>query len=221
MIKAVLFDLDGTLVNTLGDLSYGVNVELSSRGFPTHEPNAYKMFAGNGIPKMVERAAPAGTDPEILKEITDSFVKYYSVHYADYTSAYSGTKELLVTLKEKGYKVAVVTNKAQGPAELVVGKFFGNSFDLIFGQKPGIPAKPDPTAAILAMKELGVTPSECVFMGDSGVDVKTAVNSGAYPVGVLWGFRDEAELKGAGAKELIENPLELLSIIDKLNSEEK
>lgn len=221
MIKAVLFDLDGTLVDTLGDLSKGVNAELSKRGYPTHPKDAFKIFVGNGIPKMVERAAPADIAPEVLKEITDSFVAYYSVHYADYTEAYSGTTELISAVKEKGLKVAVVTNKAQGPAELVVNKFFGDSFDLIFGQKPGIPAKPDPTAALLAMKELGVTPNECVFMGDTGIDVETGVNSGAYPVGVLWGFRDEAELKGAGAKELIENPLELISIIDKLNSEEK
>ena len=221
MIKAVLFDLDGTLVNTLGDLSKGVNAELAKRGYPTHPKDAFKIFVGNGIPKMVERAAPVGTTPEVLKEMTDSFVAYYSVHYADYTEAYSGTAELISAVKDKGIKVAVVTNKAQGPAELVVNKFFGDSFDLIFGQKPGIPAKPDPTAALLAMEALGVTPNECVFMGDSGVDVETGVNSGAYPVGVLWGFRDEAELKGAGAKELIENPLELISIIDKLNSEEK
>lgn len=221
MIKAVLFDLDGTLVDTLGDLSYGVNAELSKRGYPTHPKDAFKIFAGNGIPKMVERAAPAGTDPEILKEITDSFVKYYSVHYADYTEAYSGTAELVKAIKEKGLKVAVVTNKAQGPAELVVKKFFGDSFDLIFGQMPGIPAKPDPTAALLAMEALGVTPNECVFMGDSGVDVETGVNSGAYPVGVLWGFRDEKELTENGARSLIKTPQELVSVIDKLNSEEK
>lgn len=221
MIKAVLFDLDGTLVNTLGDLSFGVNNELSKRNFPIHEPNAYKMFVGNGIPKMVERAAPVGTDESVLKEMTDSFVEYYSVHYADFTTAYSGTKELLETLKEKGIKVAVVTNKAQGPAELVIDKFFGNAFDLIFGQKPGIPAKPDPTAAIMAMKELSVNADECIFLGDSGVDVKTAVNSGAYPVGVLWGFRDETELLQNGAKKLINDPQELIKIIDDINSEEK
>ncbi|MBR5451921.1 MAG: HAD-IA family hydrolase [Clostridia bacterium] len=221
MIKAVLFDLDGTLLDTLGDLSRGVNAELSKRGYPTHPKDAFKNFAGNGIPKMVERAAPKDIDPDELKEITDSFISHYSVHYADYTEVYSGIAELIKAVKDKGIKVAVVTNKAQGPAELVVNKFFGDSFDLIFGQKPGIPAKPDPTAALLAMKELGVTPKECVFMGDSGVDVETGVNSGAYPVGVLWGFRDETELKGAGAKELIKNPLKLISIIDKLNSEEK
>ena len=127
LIKAVLFDLDGTLVNTLGDLSKGVNAELAKRGYPTHPKDAFKIFVGNGIPKMVERAAPVGTTPEVLKEMTDSFVAYYSVHYADYTEAYSGTAELISAVKDKGIKVAVVTNKAQGPAELVVDKFFGDS----------------------------------------------------------------------------------------------
>ncbi len=219
MIKAVLFDLDGTLLNTLGDLSVGVNAELVKYGFPTHEANAFKLFAGNGMAKMVERAAPEGTDAETLCEMTASFVEYYTEHFADYTEIYEGIPELLTALQDKGYMLAVVTNKAQAPAEKVVNLFFGDTFNLIFGQRKGIPAKPDPTAALLTMKELGVEPEECIFLGDSGVDIKTGANSGAYPVGVLWGFRDIKELTENGATETINNPLELLDIIKKKNEE--
>ena len=218
MIKAVLFDLDGTLADSLIDLADGVNRAISSKGFPTHEVEAFKYFVGDGIPKMIERALPADCrNTEMVNEIKDIFLPYYAVHYADNTYAYSGMPELVDTLKNQGFIVAVVTNKEQDMANEVVTSLYGNVFDLIFGKRDGIPAKPDPTAALMAMEELGVKPEECVFLGDSGMDVATAVNSGAVPIGELWGFRKEDELLANGAKYIISKPQELLDIIKELN----
>lgn len=218
MIKAVLFDLDGTLADSLIDLADGVNRALKAKGYPTHEVEAFKYFVGDGIPKMIERALPPEhrTSDEV-NEIKDVFLPYYAVHYADNTYAYEGMPELVNTLKSQGFIVAVVTNKEQAMANEVVTSLYGDVFDLIFGKRDGIPAKPDPTAALMAMEELGVTPNECVFIGDSGMDVATAVNSGAVPVGELWGFRKENELLENGAKYIINKPEELLDIIEELN----
>ena len=218
MIKAVLFDLDGTLADSLIDLADGVNRAIAQKGFPTHPVEAFKYFVGDGIPKMIERALPeSNRDADTVNEIKDIFLPYYAVHYADNTYAYEGMPELVNTLKQQGFIVAVVTNKEQNMANEVVLSLYGNVFDLIFGKRDGIPAKPDPTAALMAMEELGVTPQECVFIGDSGMDVATAVNSGAVPVGELWGFRKEDELLANGAKYIISKPSELLDVIKELN----
>ena len=218
MIKAVLFDLDGTLADSLIDLADGVNRAISQKGFPTHEVEAFKYFVGDGIPKMIERALPEEhRNANMVNEIKDIFLPYYAVHYADNTYAYAGMPQLVNTLKNQGFIVAVVTNKEQDMANEVVTSLYGDVFDLIFGKRDGIPAKPDPTAALMAMEELGVKPHECVFIGDSGMDVATAVNSGAVPVGELWGFRKEDELLANGAKYIISKPEELLEIIKDLN----
>lgn len=218
MIKAVLFDLDGTLVNSLGDLASSTNYALSKFGFPARKTDEYKYFAGDGIPKMLERALPEGhKDKETVEKMLPYFFEHYSVHYADKSYAYEGVKELILSLKNMGIKVAVVTNKAQEMADIVISKFYGNLFDLILGKREGIPAKPDPAAAFMAMDILGVKPDECVFIGDSGMDVATGVNSGAYPVGELWGFRKRDELVLNGAASIIEKPEQLLNIIKELN----
>lgn len=218
MIKAALFDLDGTLANSLEDLAQGVNLALTTYGYPTHETEAFKYFVGDGIPKMIERALPEGErDADNIEKLRKIFHAHYSVHYADNTYAYSGVPELVNTLKSKGFLVAVVTNKAQDMADIVVNKLYGDAFDLVFGQRAGIPAKPDPTAALMAMQQLGVTPEECVFLGDSGMDILAAVNSGAVPVGETWGFRKEDELLENGAKYIINTPDELMNIIEELN----
>lgn len=218
MIKAVLFDLDGTLVDSLTDLANGVNRALEIKGYPTHPIESFKYFVGDGIPKMIERSLPEGCrSTETINEIKDLFLEYYAVHYADNTYAYKDMPQLVNTLKVKGFIIAVVTNKAQNMADRVVTSLYGDVFDLIFGKRDGIPAKPDPTAALMAMKELGVAPEECVFIGDSGMDVATAVNSGAVPVGELWGFRKKDELLSGGAQYIISKPHELLDIIEELN----
>lgn len=214
MIKAVLFDLDGTLVNSLDDLANACNYALRCNNFPVHETEAYKYFVGNGIPKLIERILPENSrDAEIKARVSEKFYEHYSLHYADNTVVYRGLHELVDAIKKLGIKVAVVTNKADGPAKEVVNKVMPNTFDLVYGQREGIPTKPDPTLTLMAMKELGVKPDECIFIGDSGMDVATAVNSGAVPVGVLWGFRKADELEQNGARYLIDVPEKLLDII--------
>ncbi|MCQ2448913.1 MAG: HAD family hydrolase [Clostridia bacterium] len=217
MIQAVLFDLDGTLANSLADLAAATNLALEKYGFPPQPVEAFKMFAGNGIPKMLERALPPqNRTPETVEKCRKVFMDYYGEHYADKTAAYDGVPALLGVLKARGIKLAVVTNKAQEMADKVVTKLYGDLFDLIIGKREGFPAKPDPAAAHLAMRTLGVTPQECLFVGDSGVDVKTGANSGAVPIGVLWGFRDRAELSENGAAYIIEKPSQILSILEEL-----
>lgn len=221
MIKAVLFDLDGTLVNSLVDLANSVNFALDKFGFETHKTEEFKYFVGDGIPKMIERALPVGNrDKDTIEKVKKVFFESYSVHFADNTAPYDGVKELVSALKEMGMKVAVVTNKAQEMADKVVTSAYGDVFDCVFGKREGLPAKPDPTAAIMTMKELGVKPQECIFIGDSGVDVLTGANSGALPVGELWGYREETELLKGGARYIIRKPAELLKIINDLQNKE-
>ncbi len=220
LIKAVLFDLDGTLANSLFDLAFATNRALKMHGFQEHPVDSYKYFVGDGIPKMIERALPENArDAAILEKVKKDFTDYYKDHHSDRTKTYDGVPELLKKLKEMGLILAVVTNKAEPLARQLVSGLLGEkTFDAVNGQREGIPNKPDPTLALLTMEELCVKPNECVFIGDSGMDVLTGVNSGAYPVGELWGYRGEAELKANGAKVIINEPMELISVIKELNS---
>ena len=217
MIKAVLFDLDGTLADSLLDLSIATNYAMGKFGFPPRKTENFKYYAGDGMPKMINRALPENNNSDkLVADIMPVFLKYYGEHYCDNTNAYEGVIELIDSLKSKELLLAVVTNKDEAMAKKVVIKLYGNRFDLILGKRDGIPLKPDPTAALMAMDALGVAPQECVFMGDSRMDVMTGANSGAYPVGVLWGFRKREELIEGGAKSIIEKPQELLAIIESL-----
>ncbi len=220
VIKAVLFDLDGTLANSLFDLAFATNRALKMHGFGEHPVDSYKYFVGDGIPKMIERALPENArDAATLEKVKKDFIDYYKDHHSDRTKTYDGVPELLAALKEMGLILAVVTNKAEPLArQLVYGLLGEKTFNAVNGQRDGIPNKPDPTLALLTMEELGVKPEECVFLGDTGMDVLTGVNSGAYPVGELWGYRDEAELRANGAKVIINEPMELISVIKELNS---
>lgn len=216
MIKAVIFDLDGTLVNSLFDLATACDYALSQKGFPTHTVEEYKYFIGNGIPKLIERALPEvnrnAYTIEVVKEI---FLKYYSVHFADKTVAYGGMKETVTELKNRGLKLAVVTNKADNMAKSVVKAVYGDIFDIVVGLNDKFPAKPNAASTLDTLNKLSVTPDECVFVGDSAVDIQTANNAGIKSVGVLWGFRDREELMENGATYIIDNPQELLQIIGK------
>ena len=212
--KAVFFDLDGTLVNSLIDLSVSVNYVLKKYGYPVHPVSAFQYFAGDGIAKVIERATPGDKrTPEILNSLKAEFMQHYAIHYADNTVSYDGVAELVNELKEKGYILAVVTNKAQEMAEKVVQSAFGDSFDYVLGLREGLPPKPDPTGIFMAMDELNVLPKECAFVGDTGMDVAAGVNAGAFPIGVLWGFREKSELEKFGAKAFANNADELKEII--------
>ena len=214
MIKAVLFDLDGTLVNSLEDLADSTNYALGKLGFPTHKTDEYNYFVGDGIPKLIERALPeSARTGETEKKCLDIFMARYREHYHDKTYAYKNMPELVNFLRKQGVKTAVISNKAQEMAEKVVAKLFGDVFDTVAGKREGYPAKPNPKLTLQIMKKLGAEPSDCAFVGDSGMDMAVAVNAGALPIGVLWGFRTKAELIKNGAAYTAENPDELIEIL--------
>lgn len=211
--KAVLFDLDGTLVNSLKDLSISTNYVLEKYGFEARPEENFKYYAGDGMAKMITRAMPEEKVEDMLQTLLADFLEHYAIHYADNTAPYDGIVELVKRLKESGLKVAVVTNKAQEAAESVITKIFGDIFDYVMGLRPNIPAKPDPTAVFMVMEELGVKPEECAFVGDTSMDIAAGVNAGAFPVGVLWGFREREELESAGAKAFANTADELGNIL--------
>ena len=218
MIKAVLFDLDGTLVNSLEDLASCTNNALIKFGFPKRETEEFKYFAGNGMSVMIERALPKGSkSEENINKVLEAFLENYGEHFADKTYAYEGVPELVAELKGRGIKLAVITNKAQNSAECVVKKNYGDLFDIILGKTEKYPSKPNPDGALAVMKEFEVLPEECIFIGDSLVDMQTGVNSKALPVGVLWGFRTAEELRDNGAEYIISEPEELFRIIGEKN----
>ncbi len=213
-IKAVIFDVDGTLLNTYEDLACAVNYALKTKGYPVHEAEKFKMFAGNGTDMMLWRALPEDVrSDKTVAEIKPLYLEYYDAHSGEFTRPYEGIEELLSVLKDKDFKLGVVSNKIDFMTQIVIKEYFGDIFDYVLGQKDNVPVKPDPTMVFEVMKALDVTPEECIFVGDSGVDAQTGRNSGAFMVGVLWGFRDEAELRANGAREVISKAEELLKFI--------
>jgi len=218
MIKAVLFDLDGTLVNSIEDLATSSNYALSRFGFPTHETECYKLFVGNGMQNLVERILPEDKrDDETKAMVFDVFYEHYSHHFADKTKAYNGIPELLKALKGMGLKLAVVSNKAQEMAFEVVDKILGaDSFNIVCGKQEGYAPKPDPKLMLKVIKELGVAPQECVLIGDSGMDAAAAVNAGCTGIGVLWGFRSKEELLENGAHYIAENEEDIIEILKEI-----
>lgn len=219
MIKAVIFDLDGTLVNSLEDLAISTNYALNSFGFPTHETEKYKYFVGDGMRKLIERVLPEqNRDTTTRAKVFESFFSYYSKHYLDKTVAYDGIHNVLDALKQDGVKIAVVSNKADKMAKIVVEKIFGNKFDFVVGKREGYPTKPDPKLTLEVIDVLGVKPCDCAFVGDSGMDMAAAKNSGCLAVGILWGFRDADELNKNGADYLLENVVEITNLIRNINN---
>lgn len=216
MLKTVLFDLDGTLVNSLSDLATSSNFALSKMGFPVHETEKYKYFVGDGIPKLIERVLPQEMrTQEIHKKTLDIFMNHYRKHYVDKTIVYDGIKPLLSQLGD--YKLVVISNKAQEMAETVVNRLFGKEiFSIVCGKQEGYPAKPDPTLTLKIISDLGVGPDECVFVGDSGMDMAVAVNAGIKGIGVLWGFRQREELIENGASFIVQSPNEILEILKEI-----
>ena len=206
-MKLMIFDLDGTLLNTLDDLADSANFMLESMGFPTHYTEEYKYFVGNGIPKLIERCLPENARSEkFQKQALEIFSKRYGEHYTDKTRPYEGIPEMLDELAENGVKLAVASNKADAFTQALVKRFFGERFDIIRGSLPGVPRKPSPEIVYGIMSEIGAEKSETVFVGDSGVDITTAKNAGVRSIGCLWGFRTKEELISAGAVNIAETP---------------
>jgi phosphoglycolate phosphatase len=215
MIDTVLFDLDGTLLNTLDDMADCANAALSMNGWPVHDTEAYKYFVGNGVDVLIRRIVPDGiVSPEELERVKKNYAELYAKHATDKTRPYDGIPELIESLRARGVKSAVISNKPDQATLQTVAHFFAKgSFDFVSGNKPGIPLKPDPAIVLLAIESIGSEPERCLYVGDTGTDMTTAKNSGCVPVGVTWGFRERDELLSGGAKFLIDSPEELLALL--------
>ena len=213
MYKGVIFDLDGTLLNTLDDLAAAGNYALKKQGLPVHEVEKYRYFVGNGIPKLIERIMPQGSSQAQLEKTYKLFSDYYEVHKCDKTAPYEGMVELLDQIRGKGIKTAVATNKAHCFAVEIVNSYFGDRFEIIIGQSDGRPKKPDPASVLEIQQAWEFDKNDILYVGDSGVDMLTAKNGGFDSCGVLWGFRDRQELLREGAVYLASDADELLNCI--------
>ena len=211
-IKLIIFDLDGTLLDTLTDLALSTNHALEQNGFPEHPVESYKLFVGNGIDKLIERVLPPDSrESEMQRQVKSDFLNHYSVHLNDHTVPYPGVSELLSELEKRRIQIAVATNKPQEPARSIMSeKFATTTFDAVLGQVTKRAVKPNPEIVFEIIKKSGVKASETLYVGDSDVDMQTAHNAGVTGIGCLWGFRSERELKENGATHLIRHPLELL-----------
>lgn len=207
-----IFDLDGTLLNTLEDLKNSANYAMQMMGYPTHTTDEIRRFVGNGIAMLIKRAVPDGTS----KENEDKALKFFKAHYAEHlndnTTPYDGIVEMIGELKKRGCKTAVVTNKNDDAAKELVKKYFGTLFNCVVGHTDALASKPDPAAVNVAMEELAAQKNSTIFIGDSDVDVMTAHNAGLKCIGVLWGFRDEETLKSAGAEYIVSSAQDILNV---------
>ena len=215
MIRLIVFDLDGTLINSLEDLADSANYVLEQHGFPIHPVDAYRYFVGDGVRKLIERILPEEErNDSRIEQCRKEFVDYYKIHMEDKTSVYEGITDLLRALKARGLKIAVATNKVHVAVEPLMAKYFpGIHFDSMIGQREGIPVKPQPQIMYDILKETGCQPSEALHVGDTATDMQLAHSAGVTPVGVLWGYRPLEELQEAGAKFIIEKPEELLGLV--------
>ncbi len=214
--RAILFDLDGTLLDTLVDIAGSMNAALSRFGFPTHPTDSYRYFTGDGMDGLVRRILPEDRrDDETVNKCLAVAKDHYRRHWSDNTSAYPGIPELLSALEGFGLPKAVLSNKPDEFTRIMVEKLLRRwLFQIIRGQKPRVPKKPDPAAALDIADELKIPPDRFIYLGDTNTDMQTANAAGMYAVGVLWGFRDAQELLENGAKALVETPQDIMRLLD-------
>lgn len=213
--KTVVFDLDGTLLDTIEDLANSMNRVLKAKGYPVHDIEAYKYFVGNGMRALVERALPEGKrTAAAIDDGLSAMQAEYARRWDEKTSLYPGIASLLDGLNERGINCAVLSNKQDAFTKQIVEKLLADWFFYpVFGERQGIPKKPDPAGALEIAQILKTGPEECLYLGDSGVDMKTANAAGMYAVGALWGFRKADELLENGAKALASEPLQVLEML--------
>lgn len=216
MIRLVIFDLDGTLLNTIDDLAASTNHALRQHHYPEHDESAFPYFVGNGINKLLERAMPeAERTPEKIQELRRNFIDHYSRHCTDLTRPYEGIPELLQVLHKRDIRLAVASNKYQEGTEKLTRHFFKSiPFAAVLGQRTGIAVKPDPAIVNEILLSTGCSPADTLYIGDSGIDMQTALNSGADPVGVTWGFRTQKELEENGAHYIVGHPNDIIRLLD-------
>lgn len=216
MKKLVIFDLDGTLLDTIADLAGATNYALAQLGYPTHDTDAIRTFVGNGINKLLERALPANeqTEENIMR-MRSYFVPYYDAHNADLSSPYPGIEVLLQSLQEKGIEIAVASNKYQEATTKLVKHYFPTiRFAEVLGQRENIPVKPHPTIVFDILNKTGIDKKEVLYVGDSGVDMQTAQNAEVDAIGVTWGFRSRTELETLHPMGIIDKAEELMDYIN-------
>ena len=211
-MKAVLFDLDGTLTNTIDDIADSMNHALRLYALPEHPVDDYKYMVGDGARKLAERAV-AGR-PEFFQNVYEAYMKQYANHNAVKTRAYDGTTELLENLIARNIRICVLSNKPHSDTVTVVRHYFPTiEFDAVQGQVEGVPVKPDPQGALILSEKLGIKPSDFAYLGDTSVDMRCAISAGMHPFGALWGFRTAEELLQSGAEALLKEPLDLLKYL--------
>lgn len=211
----IIFDMDGTILNTLEDLKNSLNYVLQQAGYQTRTLEEVRTFVGNGIRKTIERALPSDIEEEKVDELFSLFMDYYAIHNTDNTKPYNGVIELLKELKHLGYKTAVVSNKQNSAVKSLCKKFFTGLFDVEIGEKENIAKKPEPDEVNEVLKILNIDRTKSIYIGDSEVDIQTAQNSKMKSIIVDWGFRDRKFLYEHGAEVIVSNPSEILDIINK------
>jgi phosphoglycolate phosphatase len=214
--KAIIFDLDGTLLNTLEDLGNAMNRTLKQEGFPVHAIDAYRYFVGNGAVMLVKRALPeTHRDDETIQRCLTLFRKDYRQHWNIKTRPYSGIPAMLDALTARDMKMAVLSNKPDADTKRCVDELLPNwSFELVLGQRKGIPLKPDPTGALEIARYVQLSPSDILYLGDTSVDMQTAIAARMFPAGALWGFRPREELQQSGAQALLQQPMDILAVLN-------
>lgn len=211
---AILFDLDGTLADTLDDIAASVNWALARNDVAPHPPDAYRTLVGEGVSRLVERALPAERQ-HLHAAVLEDLRTHYTDHMLDRTRPYAGIPELLDALAARGLPMAVLSNKPELATRWMVDRLFARwPFAAVTGERSGVPHKPDPAAAIGIARDLSVDPARVLYLGDTSTDMETAVGAGMFGVGALWGFRDRAELEAHGASAVVAHPREVLPLVD-------
>lgn len=215
MKKLAIFDLDGTLLNTIEDLGYAANHALQAHGYPTHSIASYPFFVGNGVRRLIERVLPEDARTEAtIDRLLVTFKEYYNDHNTDYTKPYEGIPELLSLLSSRGVAIAVASNKYQAATEKLISHFFPTlSFIAVEGQKEGVPVKPDPSIVFEILAKAKTPKADTIYIGDSGVDMETARRACVDSVGVTWGFRPEKELVENHADTIVNSPDDIEKLV--------
>lgn len=215
-MQAVIFDLDGTLIDSLQDIADSMNAVLRALGLPAHPTDAYRMFVGDGVEWLVRRALPdAHRSPDEVREITARVVEEYSRRWKATTRPYAGIPELLDELTARGIRLAILSNKPHAATRAAVEEFLSPwRFEAVQGAESGFPRKPDPAGALAIAQAMHLSVEAFAYLGDTDTDMRTATAAGMFPFGVLWGFRDAENLRSAGARTLLEHPLDLLPLLD-------
>ncbi len=212
-IKSIIWDLDGTLMDTLQDLFLAVNYALKQYNMPERTLDEVRQFVGNGVRRLIVLSVPEGEANPSFENVFSTFKEYYVLHCQEHTHLYPGIKDTLVWLKKNNYKMAVVSNKLQTGVTELYETYFKDTMEMAIGERSEVRRKPQPDMVNLALQQLGVMPTEAIYVGDSEVDIATARNAGLPCVSVLWGFRDKETLKRNGATTFVSTPQDIISLL--------